>query len=64
MFEEAMELKRCSNCEHFRYEYHCEMCTRYPRWVSIYDPDSHWCGEWKKIEDVQWGQEQSEVICE
>lgn len=45
-----MVCKTCNNCEHAKYEYSGVKCTRFPAWLFISEPDSHWCGEWKEEE--------------
>lgn len=53
--------KRCSNCdysckweEYKKYGFNVQ-CTRYPRWIDIYNPYSHWCGEWKMRNEKEEG---------
>lgn len=48
-----MDNKNCYNCEYScnwedyqKYGFSVQ-CTRYPRWIDIYNPYNHWCGEWK-----------------
>ncbi len=48
-----MEFKTCNNCGHSYCKYYGITCTRYPSWMSIDEPDSHWCGEWKEKEEQE-----------
>lgn len=48
-----MVLKTCNNCEYCLDRYHECSCTRYPKWIGIYNPDFHWCGEWKEKESQE-----------
>ena len=48
-----MEDKRCYYCKYAynnEHNYNSTQCTRYPRWIPIHNPYTHWCGEWKEKE--------------